>query len=89
MNDTRYPKQCYYQLKEQSDVGRLNWAAEIKNLLLTLNLSDYCEKIHIENELEFLGLVDRELVEYYKNQWVTEIQGSSKLTVYRTIIKGQ
>ena len=85
MNDTRYPKQCYYQLKEQSDAGRLNWATDIKNLLMTLNLSDHWEKIRIENEQEFLGLVDRELVEHYKNQWMTQLQGSSKLTVYRTI----
>ena len=85
MDNGRYPKQCYLNLREQCEVGRQNWAAEIRNLLMTLELMDYWEKEVIENEREFLELVDVKLCDHYKKQWWDQFQNSSKLTIYRTI----
>ena len=36
MNDERYPKKCYQQLKAHSDMGRTNWVSGIRNLLFSL-----------------------------------------------------
>lgn len=34
MDNNRYPERCYYMLKSLDDVGRINWATNVKKSII-------------------------------------------------------
>ena len=50
MHEHRYPKYCYFMLKDFDELGRLTWASSVKHLYLSLSQTSpgfYMSAVHV------------------------------------------
>ena len=82
MNDSRYVKKLYNMMINRSNAN--SWTNQIKDILYNLNLSEYWENQLVENETNFLYIVESKLIEISDNKWAACIARSNRYSVYRT-----
>ena len=82
MNDSRYVKKVYNMMLNRSTAN--SWTNQIKDVLYNLNLSEYWENQLVENERNFLYLVESKLIEISDNKWSACIARSNRYSGYRT-----
>ena len=85
MDDCRYPKRCYELMKRLDDMGRKNWASEIRTLLCKFGFEGVWLQQCVPHRSSFIDNFREKLKEYYIENWQMQLKNSSKLAIYSTI----
>ena len=83
MENSRYPRQCYIMLKRLDEAGRVTWATKVKNLLSRYGFGYAWQNQGVGNEKRFLILFKSRLRDILIQEWVSDINTSSKANHYR------
>ena len=83
MQDSRYPKQCYFMLKRLDEVGRKTWATNIRELLYMYGFG-YAWLAHdVGNDDNFLCQFKQRIIDSYLQKWFSDINTSPKANHYK------
>ena len=69
-------KKVYNMMLNRSTAN--SWTNQIKDVLYNLNLSEYWENQLVENERNFLYIVESKLIEISDNKWAACIARSNR-----------
>ena len=83
MDNTRYPKQCYYMLYHLDESGRNTWASKIKDLLSDFGFGYVWISHDVGNDREFLRIFTQRIKDCYTQKWFSLVNESSKVFHYR------
>ena len=83
MENNRYPRQCCIMLKLLDEAGRVTWATKVKNLLSRYGFDYAWQNQGLGNETRFLFLFKSRLRDILIQEWVSDINTSSKANHYR------
>ena len=85
MPDTRYPKSCYKMLKAQDDIGRVNWATKVKELLYKYGFGFVWLSQDIGDIGWFTLQFKQRIEDCMRQGWHYDIFNSSRCDLYKNI----
>ena len=84
MDDNRLPKRCYKMLYRQDNIGRKNWASQIKTILYKIGFGISWVAQEVGDINIFINQVKQRLIDIEQQDWHIEILKYSKL---RTLVE--
>ena len=82
MEETRFPKQCYYMLKERDASGKVNWVTGVKSLLLRYGFGVVWMWQGVGCEDSFIREYKQRLKNCWQQDWRSSVQENKKLKYY-------
>jgi len=83
MSDKRYPKNCYKMLKSLDDIGRRNWATDVKELLFKYGFGFIWVSQDVGDIDLFMVHFKQRLTDCATQTWHENINDSSRCDTYR------
>ena len=83
MSDDRTPKNCYIMLKRLDDLGRRNWATNVKELLFKYGFGHAWIYQNLGDVNLFISIFKQRLHDIARQNWLSEINQSPKCCTYK------
>ena len=83
MNDNRYPKNCYRMLKSHAEIGRSNWASNIRDLLYRFEFGFVWLSQDVGNVSAFIQQFRQRVIDCSIQSWHSDIDFASKYEHYK------
>lgn len=83
MTQNRYPKSCYLMLKSHTEIGRSNWASNIRDLLYRFGFGLVWISQEVGNVPVFLNQFRQRVVDCTIQNWHSDIEDSAKCEHYK------
>ena len=83
MAPNRYPRNCYLMLKQHDDIGRVNWATSVKNLLYRYGFGYAWIYQDIGNVNLFLTIFKQRIIDCMLQNWSEKVNDSPRCDTYK------
>ena len=83
MQESRYPKQCYFMLKRLDEVGRKTWASSVRELLFSYGFGYVWITHEVGDENNFLLQFKQRVIDGCLQKWRSDVDNSSKAEHYK------
>ena len=81
MDSSRYPRKVYDMMLH---VGNNTWINDIQNLLYSHDFENEWRSQTVQNEVQFIRLLKKRLIEEFIQDWSDTIAGSDRYSFYRS-----
>ena len=85
MPNNRYPKNCYKMLKSQDDIGRVNWATKVKELLFKYGFGFIWMSQEIGDIKWFISEFRQRITDCMSQCWHNDMINSTRCDLYKNI----
>ena len=83
MEDSRYPKRCYYMLKSLDNVNRITWATYIKNMLFMYGFGFVWVSHEVGDINAFIKVFKQRIIDCHTQNWHASLNESSRCHYYK------
>ncbi len=83
MPNHRYPRNCYLMLKAHDDMGRVNWASNVRNLLYKYGFGFVWISQDVGDITMFLYQFKQRIIDCCKQTWHSDVDTSAKCIHYK------
>ena len=83
MQESRYPKQCYFMLKQLDEVGRKTWASSVRELLFSYGFGYVWITHEVGDENNFILQFKQRVIDGCLQKWRSDVDNSSKAEHYK------
>ena len=83
MSNNRYPRNCYLMLKSHTEIGRVNWASNVRDLLFRYGFGFVWISQDVGDVTTFLKIYRQRIIDCCIQDWHEQVSGSSKCDYYK------
>lgn len=83
MDQNRYPRNCYLMLKSHTDIGRINWTSNVRNLLYRFGFGFVWLSQEVGDVAAFLKVFRQRVIDCSIQDWHEQVTSSAKCEHYK------
>ena len=83
MSNSRYPKSCYLMLKSHTEIDRINWASNVRDLLFRYGFGFVWISQDVGDVPALSKLFRQRLIDCCIQDWHKQVTASSKCEYYQ------